>query len=96
MKKVNEYKRINKKVLEKILTEGIDRKRKFILDLHYKYDDNYSCDKTERGGQLSNDKMKFMIDDMKKFSFIKISVDGSQIKFIYHSNEWIEFTEVSI
>ena len=97
MKKLNEYKRITKGILTKMLEEAKQGLRAFEIVSSYKYTEY--CNDTEqlKNRKLSIEKMDYLIKDLEVFSFIQLRIQSNgDLNIYYHSNENLTIKEIEV
>lgn len=95
MKKLNEYKRITKGILIKMLEEAKQGLRAFEIVSSYKYTEY--CNDTEqlKNRKMSIEKMDYLIKDLEMFSFIQLRIQSNgDLNIYYHSNENLTIKEI--
>ena len=97
MKKLNEYKRITKGILTKMLEEAKQGLRAFEIVSSYKYTEY--CNDTEqlKNRKMSIEKMDYLIKDLEMFSFIQLRIQSNgDLNIYYHSNENLTIKEIEV
>ena len=97
MKKLNEYKRITKGILTKMLEEAKQGLRAFEIVSSYKYTEY--CNDTEqlKNRKMSIEKMEYLIKDLEMFSFIQLRIQSNgDLNIYYHSNENLTIKEIEV
>ena len=97
MKKLNEYKRITKGILTKMLEEAKQGLRAFEIVSSYKYTEY--CNDTEqlKNRKMSIERMEYLIKDLEMFSFIQLRIQSNgDLNIYYHSNENLTIKEIEV
>ena len=94
MKRLNEYKRMVKSTLVKMLNEVAEGKRNFFVITDYSFSDYNMGDDCTRDYTMSSELAKQLICDLETFKFIELRVENGILKMRYHSNKWYEIKEL--
>lgn len=95
MKRLNEYKRVTKGILTKMLEEAKQGLRAFEIVSSYKYTEY--CNDTEQleNSIMSIERMEYLIKDLEMFSFIQLRIQSNgDLNIYYHSNENLTIKEI--
>ena len=97
MKRLNEYKRVTKGILTKMLEEAKQGLRAFEIVSSYKYTEY--CNDTEQleNRKMSIERMEYLIKDLEMFSFIQLRIQSNgDLNIYYHSNENLTIKEIEV
>ena len=95
MKRLNEYKRMTKGILSKMLEEAKQGLRAFEIVSSYKYTEY--CNDTEqiKNSIMSIERIEYLIKDLEMFSFIQLRIQSNgDLNIYYHSNENLTIKEI--
>ena len=97
MKKLNEYKRITKGILTKMLEEAKQGLRAFEIVSSYKYTEYCNATEQLKNRKMRIEKMDYLIKDLEMFSFIHLRIQSNgDLNIYYHSNENLTIKEIEV